>query len=389
MTHRTIRCFVFVLALAGCVVRADDFPAFHNGGPLLGTAAAIGAPPMKVRWQFKADDDAPPARPGAPANIITPGFEASAVIVSGVVYSADRSGALRATDLKSGQRKWTYRTEAGFSATPAVLNNTIYIGDEDGMFHAVDARTGTLRWKKDVASSIHSPANFVGDKIVFGDDGADVFCVTPDGKQLWAAKSGDRVNGAPAIGPAAPGQSASVFVSGCDAQLRALDIDTGKERYAKELGALCPGSPALLADRIVMGTDGGKVVCLASDGQKQLWAFEGVQNGAMVYASPAVADGIIVVGARDRNVYGLDLATGEKKWSFPTRGDVDSSAVISDGRVYVGSKDKHLYVLDLKTGKKLWDFTASRAITATPAIADGALVIGDSAGVLYCLEPAH
>ena len=381
------RIFLPILLL-GSVGLADDFPAFHNGGPLLGQAGQIGAPPMKLRWQFKSEDDpAPTTQPGGAPSVVTPGYEASAVIVGGVVYAADRSGALRAIDLKTGKKKWDYRVEAGFSATPAVVKGLVCLGDEDGIFHAVDAVTGKKRWTFEAGSTIHSPANFIGDKIVFGDDGADIYCLSLEGKKLWDAKSGDRVNGAPAIGAAAAGQSPSAFVSGCDAQLRAIDVETGKERYAKELGALCPGSPAVLPDRIVIGTDGGKVVCLSADGQKSLWEFEGVQNSAMVYSSPAVADGIVVVGTRDRNVYGLELATGKKLWSFSTRGDVDSSPAISNGRVYVGSKDKRLYVLDLKTGKEQWSFTASRGITASPAIADGVLVIGDSAGVLYCLEP--
>jgi outer membrane protein assembly factor BamB len=377
----------FILLLLTGIVLADDFPAFHKGGPLLGVAGPIGAPPMRLRWQFRSEDDPPPAKPGAPPSIITPGYEASAVIAGGVVYAADRAGMLRAIDLKTGKKKWAYHSEPGFSATPAIVNGVVYLGDEDGMFHAVKADTGHKFWTFEAGSTIHAPANFVGDRIIFGDDGADIYCLSLDGKKLWEAKSGDRVNGAPAIGVAIPGQSPSAFVSGCDAQLRAIDVETGKERYAKELGALCPGSPALLPDRIVIGTDGGKVVCMSPDGEKKLWEFEGVQNGAMVYSSPAVADGVAVVGTRDRNVYGLELATGKKLWAFSTRGEVDSSPVIAGGRVYVGSKDKRLYVIDLKTGKEIWSFTASRGITASPAVADGALVIGDSAGVLYCLEP--
>ena len=342
---------------------------------------------MKVRWTFRGQDDPPPGKTddtGAP-----PAFEASAAIVNGTVYAADRSGALRAIDLKSGKRRWTYRSESGFLASPAVVNGVVYIGDEDGIFHAVKADTGAKLWTFDAGSGIHSSTNFLGDKIVFGNDGADIFCLNAaDGKKLWDAKAGDRVNGAPAIGSTAPGQSPSVFVSGCDAQLRAIGIDDGKERFAREMGALCPGSPALLPDRIIVGTDGGRVICLSADAQKQLWEFTGVQNQAMVYSSPAAADGIAVFGARDRNVYGLDLATGKKLWSFPTRGDVDSSPVISGGRVYVGSKDKRLYILDLKTGRKLWDFVATRGITASPAIAEGVVVIGDTGGSLFCFEPA-
>ena len=131
-----------------------------------------------------------------------------------------------------------------------------------------------------------------------------------------------------------------------------------------------------------------RVICFSDDGQKQLWSFEDIGEQAMVYSSPAIAQGIAVVRARDRNVYGLDLSTGKKKWIFATRGDVDSSPVISGDRVYVGSKDKHLYVLDLHSGKKLADFVASRGITATPSIGEGVLVIGDTGGNLYCMEPA-
>jgi outer membrane protein assembly factor BamB len=366
----------------------SDWPAFHGGGPLLGVAQPIGAPPMRVRWTYRAEGDAAGAPPATQSSGVTPAFESSAAIVNGTVYVGDRSGALRAIDLNSGHRKWIYRVEDGFESSPAVVSGVVYIGDEGGTFHAVSADTGQKLWTFDAASGIHSSANFVGNKIVFGTDGADIFCLDARGQKLWDAKAGDRVNGSPAIGAVTPGSSPSVFVSGCDAQLRAVNVETGAELFAHDLGALCPGSPALLPDRLIVGTDGGKVLCLTPDGQKLLWTFEGIENQAMVYASPAVADGIAVVGARDRNVYALDLATGKKKWSFPTRGEVDSSPVISSGRVYIGSKDKHLYVLDLADGQKLWDFVASRGITATPAIGEGVVVIGDTAGNLYCLESA-
>ncbi|HXE51745.1 MAG TPA: PQQ-binding-like beta-propeller repeat protein [Tepidisphaeraceae bacterium] len=381
-------CSSTVLAAAG--TGKSNWPAFHDGGPLRGVAEPIGGPPMHVRWTFRAQDDPAPAK-GADESGAAPAFESSVAIVDGTVYAADRSGALRAIDLKTGKRKWTYRSEAGFEASPAVVNGVVYIGDEDGVFHAVKADSGVKLWTFDSGSSIHSSTNFLGDKIVFGTDGADIFCLNAaDGKKLWDAKAGDRVNGSPAISPGENGKPSSVFVSGCDAELRSINLTDGKEIFAKEMGALCPGSPAVLPDKIIVGTDGGKVICLSGDGQKQLWEFAGVQNQAMVYSSPAADSGIVVVGARDRNVYGLELATGKKLWSFPTRGDVDSSPVISGGRVYVGSKDKHLYVLDLKTGRKLWDFVATRGIVASPAIAEGVLVIGDTGGSLFCLEPgAH
>lgn len=374
-------------AQTGAPLTRPDWPAFHGGGPLLGVAGPTGGLPLRVRWTYRANDDTAAAPPATQSSGVTPAFESSAAIVTGTVYVGDRSGALRAIDLKSGMRKWIYRIEDGFEASPAVFDGVVYIGDDGGVFHAVNADSGKKLWTFDSGSGIHSSANFLGDKIVFGTDGADIICLDVHGQKLWDTKAGDRVNGSPAIGPMRAGGPSSVFVSGCDAQLRAVNMETGAELFARDLGALCPGSPALLPDRLVVGTDGGKVLALSPDGKKVLWTFEGIENQAMVYASPAIANGIVVVGARDRNVYALDLATGKKKWAFPTRGEVDSSPVISGGRVYVGSKDKRLYVLDLADGKKLWDFAASRGITATPAVGEGVVVIGDTAGNLYCLEP--
>ena len=292
-----------LLFLSALAAAPADYPAFHNGGPLLGVAAPIAPPPMHQRWMFRADSDpAPPPKPNdASASTVTPAYESAPAIVNGIVYAADRSARCGAIDIKTGKRLWTYRSEGGFSAGPAVVDGSVYIGDEDGIFHAVDAKTGQKRWTFDAGSGIHSSANFYKGKLVFGDDGADIYCLSADGKKLWDAKAGDRVNGSPAIGAAADGQSPSVFVSGCDSELRAIDIDTGKERYAREMGALCPGSPAVLPDRIVIGTDGGKIVCVAADGKKDLWSFEGVKNQAMVYSSPAVSDGIVVAGAQRPN----------------------------------------------------------------------------------------
>jgi outer membrane protein assembly factor BamB len=265
-----------------------------------------------------------------------------------------------------------------------VLNHRVYLGDLDGLMHCVSADKGQKVWTFDSGGAIHASANATADGkvILFGNDNAQVFALDTDGKQLWEGKGGDRINACPAVGFDA------AFFTGCDARLLALGLKDGQETFAIELGAMAPGSPALLDDRIIAATGEGSVVAYTPDGQKQLWKYEEVdQSQAMFYASPAVADGVVVIGCRDRQVHAIDANTGKRVWAFKTRGDVDATATISDGRVFVGSKDKKLYVLDLKTGKKLWEFTAGRGIVAGPAIAGGAIVVGDTAGNVYCFQP--
>lgn len=359
--------------------RLADWSAFHGGGPLTGEApgGALGASPeLKVRWTYLTDENDPSPIMG------------SAGIVGDTVYVADVDGGLHAVELKTGKGRWKYETENGFETAPLVIRSAklggdvVLIGDMAGTFHAVDAAKGTKVWTIETVHAIHSSANAQGEHVVFGNDGAEIYCVNAaDGSIVWKKSAGDRVNSAPAIGWGA------ALVSGCDAKLRAIDLKSGDERFAADLGALSAGSPAVLTDRMVIGTDQGRVTCLTSEG-KPLWTYEGIQSGAMVYSSPAVSEGIAVVGARDRQVHALDVNTGQPAWTFRTKGDVDSSPAIAGGRVYVGSKDKRLYVLDLKTGENLHEFVADKGIVAGPAIAAGVVVVGDNGGSLYCLEPA-
>lgn len=363
-----------VIGLANAATRAEsDWPAFHRGGALTGEAAASadpGPPPLKTRWTYRTSD-------AGRAAIL-----ASVAIVGDAVYVADAGGVLHAVDLKTGKVRWKYETESSFETTPLVAGGRVFAGDQDGVFHAVDAGSGKKVWTVDTSTSIHSSANLVEDShVVFGNDGADIYCLNAaDGKVIWKKAAGDRVNSSPAIGWGA------CLVSGCDAKLRAIDLKTGDERFAADLGSLSPGSPAVVNDRMIIGTDQGRVVCLSSEGGKELWTYTGVQNDAMVYASPAISSGIAVVGARDRQVHAIDVNSGKGLWTFATKGDVDSSPAIAGGRVYIGSKDKKLYVLDLKTGSKLWEFNAGKPITASPAIAAGVVIVGDNGGTLYCLE---
>jgi outer membrane protein assembly factor BamB len=362
---------IFLLVLIAAAP-AENKPAGFGGlGPLLNRAPPFPPPPYKLKWTYKADDAERVAIVGSPT------------VAGGVVYIADSRGILHAVDLASGKFKWKYPTENGFETTPLVAGNRIFLGDLAGTFHCVSTE-GKKLWTIDAQSPIHSSANFINDKVIFGTDGAEIYCLNAaDGSQVWIGKSGDRVNSAPAI---ADGKT---YVSGCDAQLRAIDIKTGNEVFAAELPALAPGSPACLADRLIIGTDRGHVVAMAADGKKTLWDYDKVEGEAMVHSSPAVADNIAVIGAHDRNIHAIEASTGAPKWTFKTRGDVDAPPIISDGRVYIGSHDKHFYVLDLKTGQKLWEFTAARSIDGGAAISNHLLLFADSAGNLYCFEPGR
>ena len=80
------------------------------------------------------------------------------------------------------------------------------------------------------------------------------------------------------------------------------------------------------------------------------------------YASAAVVGNAVVFASRSRRILCADAATGRTRWSFRTKGDVDSSPVVAGGTVFAGSGVGVLYALRLADGKKVWQLAAGGAI---------------------------
>ena len=58
-----------------------------------------------------------------------------------------------------------------------------------------------------------------------------------------------------------------------------------------ELGGVGPASPVVLEDQVIVGVDQGQILSISLDGKERKWVFEGIEEKAMVYSTPAVADG--------------------------------------------------------------------------------------------------
>jgi outer membrane protein assembly factor BamB len=74
-----------------------------------------------------------------------------------------------------------------------------------------------------------------------------------------------------------------------------------------------------------------------------LWKLEFTKpiNSSMAIT----ADNIGYVGCEDGNIYGIDLDEGRVLWSYSTSGGIHSSPAIANGYLIFGSKDGNLYAL--------------------------------------------
>ena len=63
----------------------------------------------------------------------------------------------------------------------------------------------------------------------------------------------------------------------------------------------------------------------------------------LTYSYPAIANGVVYIGARDNQIHALDFESQQEIWSYPTKGFIDAAPAISDGVLYVTSDDGYVY----------------------------------------------
>ncbi len=115
-----------------------------------------------------------------------------------------------------------------------------------------------------------------------------------------------------------------------------------------------------------------EVIGLDRSSREQLWRYEHPQCHVPFYSSALSVDGTIVIGGRYRMAHAIDQASGEGRWTFRTRAQIDSSPAVVGGRVVIGSGDGRLYMLDRESGETLWRFDTGAPLSASPAIAPAA-----------------
>jgi alcohol dehydrogenase (cytochrome c) len=132
-------------------------------------------------------------------------FEATPLVVDGVLYTVQAPNDVVALDAATGRIFWTYSHQPAPGRTCcgrvnrglAILGDTLFMGTVDAHLLAIDARSGQLLWDTVVADasanySITMPPNVIRDKVYIGTAGGDLgirgFLAAYDihsGEEVW------------------------------------------------------------------------------------------------------------------------------------------------------------------------------------------------------------
>lgn len=382
---------VLVLVAAGCDwTMFGDGPAHTNYDATEKTIGVGNVASLTTAWT------------GATGGFV----QSSAAVVDGVAYVGSYDGKLYAFDAAgstgcSGTPKtcaplWTTMSlGVGVYASPAVVNGVVYIGSSEKLY-AFDAagstgcsgvpKTCSPLWTSvGTGTVIDSSPAVAGGVVYFG-----------SGPRLYAFDAGGSTGCSGAPKTCAPLWTAAVPNLGYSSPAVARGVvyiasrSSGPETYDAKLYAFdaagstgCSGTPKTCAP---------------------LWTA-GIETSD---SPPAVANGVVYVGAvdRDESLFAFDAAgstgcsgipkTCEPLWTAGTQSGVYSSPAVANGIVYVGSSDRRLYAFDAtgttacsgspKTCAPLWWGTTGGILESSPAVANGVVYIGSIDGRLYAFD---
>ncbi|MFB6310071.1 MAG: PQQ-binding-like beta-propeller repeat protein [Salinirussus sp.] len=263
-------------------------------------------------------------------------------------------------------------TAAKSSPMPLPSGDIVVCGDT-GRIRRI-APDGTVRWTTAVeptARGIHgTPAIANGALYVGAYDGALYAFDLADGKRLWRRPLGDAIGSSPTY-LAGVVYIAVEYVMPPSGSVAAVDAATGRQLWGDDRPTDHPHSTIGIdrdADRLVVGSNDGRVYAWTFPGLERAWSFE---TGGPIKAPIAVWNGLAIFGSWDNTIYGVDLKDGREVWSYETGGAVMTAPAIDPGgTAYIGSQDGAVYALSADTGESLWAYDTDGwligALTATP-----------------------
>ena len=201
--------------------------------------------------------------------------------------------------------------------------------------------------------------------------------------------------GGPSILQLDPGNR--IFVATDLGNVYGLDPSTGAVLIAIRLGSEVAAPPAVTVGQqgppipdapiVLVGTADGILHGLFADDLSEDWVF---RTGSPISTTPTfedpdeIGDPRIFVASGDGNLYGLANVAGDvgTVWTAPIGVPLKSSPALANGVVYLGADDSRLRALDAASGRVLFELDVITDTRSSPIVVDGQVIVGTSHGEL-------
>ena len=260
--------------------------------------------------------------------------------------TAPEISAVRLIPFRRRSRTQTLLSVAAMFAIVALIGTLLV-----GLAHRGPATTAQVTATPYATSTVRTPASSATPAATTAQSARGA-----PGTLLWSFHTGNIIESTPAVA------NGVVYLGGADANLYALDAQTGGRIWAVSVGATVQG-PVIVANGLIYltGVDGAVYAFQTSDGTR-VWRQQ--PQGAS-FGAPTVAGGVVYVGSANNDatpskLYALSARTGATLWTFQTNGSIYSAPVVNDGTLFAVAQDRTgagsyvAYAVSLTDHTELW-----------------------------------
>ena len=270
-------------------------------------------------------------------------------------------------------RSWSAQIDGGsnrqrLAASPVIADGKLFAMDVDATVHAFASDSGNKLWSTTIAKADKKArsARFGGgvsydDGKVYAADGlGDVVALNATtGAELWRAKPGGPLRGAPSI------SDGNLYVLSQDNQLFALSEADGSVVWTQSgsletQGVFGVAAPAASQGTIVAGFSSGELNAYRYENGRTLWQdalsrssiSTSVSSLADIDADPVIDRGLVFAVGQGGRTVALEIVSGTRIWEQNFAG-ISTPWVAGEWLFFV-TDDARLVCLARATGKVRW-----------------------------------
>jgi len=268
-------------------------------------------------------------------------------------------------------------TDSRLTAPPIVVDGKVFVLDSEAHIFAFDARTGNPVWDKELA---------------------------PEGSESLTAEltlglfgKSNEIDPSKGFGGGIASDNGKLFVATGFGTVFALSEADGRQLWKIDLGVPVVNAPTANGGRIFVSDENNHLYALAEDDGRTLWDQQGIQESASILesTSAAVAGEYVLAPYSSGELFAIRVSNGRSAWSdMLTRSggvtalseldDIAGKPVVDRDMVFAISHSGIMVGIDLSTGDRKW----SRDLGGiqTPWVAGDFLYVLTTEGQLLCLE---
>ncbi|MET0069990.1 MAG: outer membrane protein assembly factor BamB [Candidatus Thiodiazotropha sp.] len=122
---------------------------------------------------------------------------------------------------------------------------------------------------------------------------------------------------------------------------------------------------------------------------EEVWdaGFEDADE-AMLKLMPVISEGILYVAEPSGEVFALDPATGDRRWSVDTESPLSGGPGVAEGSIALGTLEAELILLNSGDGAERWRRRVSSEVLSSPVVNDNKVVCRTTDGgvAVYAVE---